>query len=122
MVIDTLLDCEPMFLSMQTTDQDSFWEGDDVICWSHGYDGFQHFPTLTISLAASANESIRLIVSPRQYLRLAGSIEHYNDLLGNESQYDCFRVSISSSESGLCFCFVTVCFVQLMNYGVFSVL
>jgi len=111
-----------MFLSLQTPDQDSFWEGDDSICWSHGYDGFQFFPTLTLSLAASDNESIRLVISPRQYLRLVGSIQHYSALLGVDSEYDCYRVSISSSESGLCFCLNTVCFLQLMNYGVLGVL
>jgi len=102
-VIDTLLYYMPMFLSLQTMDQVSFWQGDDLICWSRDSHGFQYFPSLTISLAASANETIRLILSPQQYLRLASDSEQ----LSIDPDHDCFRVSIAPSDSGLYFSFIT---------------
>lgn len=91
------IDCLPIaVLTLQSFDQDSFWQGDDVICWSQQNHGFQYFPTLTISLAVSENETIRLIVSPQQYLRFVGASE----LLLTDLRKDCYRVSISPSESG----------------------
>jgi len=93
-------------MSFQTMDQVSFWQGDDIICWSRDYLGFQHFPALTISLAAAANETINLVVSPRQYLRLVSDRELYSVQFSTDSQQDCFRVSISPSDTGLYFSFI----------------
>jgi len=56
---------------------------------------------LKISLAASANETIRLIVSPQQYLRLVSDMEQYTVMFNTDQDYDCFRVSISRSDTGL---------------------
>jgi len=84
-------------------DQESFWQGDDLSCWRRGRLGFQYFPTLTISLAASSNETVKLIVSPRQYLRLVSDRERYSALVDIDIEYDCYRVSISASDSGVCF-------------------
>jgi len=90
-------------------EQASFWQGDDLSCWSHGQHGFQYFPTLTVSLAASANETIKLIVSPRQYLRLVSDRERYS--AGQFSpDYDCYRVSISPSDSGMYFSYIVFLF------------
>jgi len=82
-------------------DQESFWQGDDLSCWSRGSVGFQYFPTLTISLAASSNETIKLLVSPQQYLRLVSDGERYTGQFS--SDYDCYRVSISASDRGIYF-------------------
>ena len=82
-------------------DQESFWQGDDLSCWKRGHVGYQYFPTLTISLAASANETIKLLVSPRQYLRLVSDGERYTEQFSIDS--DCYRVSISPSDSGMYF-------------------
>jgi len=83
-------------------DQESFWQGNDLSCWNRGIMGFQYFPTLTISLAASANETIKLVVSPRQYLRLVSNSERYSV----NPNHDCYRVSISASESGVYFIYI----------------
>jgi len=83
-------------------DQKSFWQGDDLLCLRDGQLGFQYFPTLTISLAASANETIRLILSPKQYLRF--DKEWYDEQTRFGPDYKCYRVSISPSESGMYLC------------------
>ena len=90
-------------------DKESFWQGDDLSCWHRGRLGFQYFPTLTISLAASANETIKLVVTPHQYLRLVSDKEQYSGEPLNVD-YDCYRVSISASDSGVYFSFVIFLF------------
>lgn len=105
-----------MCVSLQTTDYGSFWQGDDLLCLSRDQQivAFQLFPSLTISLASSANEIIRLIVSPWQYLRLASESEwSVTDTGYIDQDYDCYRVSISPSDSGVYFSYVSLMFVQL---------
>jgi len=91
---------------VQTMQQNSFWQGDDLICWDSDQVGFQYFPTLIISLAASANETMRLVVSPRQYLRLVSDSEWYSAQMGFD--YNCYRVSISPSVTGSYFVYVSL--------------
>lgn len=112
MFVDTFLDYLQLFVSMQSESQVSFWRGDEFICWTHGYLGFQHFPMLTISLAVSANETIRLVVSPRQYLRLVSG----SGLFDVDPSYDCFGVSISPSETGLYFFSVSSLFCAAESF------
>jgi len=56
-----------------------------------------------MSLAAAANETIQLIVSPRQYLRLVSDREWYYPQMNLDQDHDCYRVSISPSETGVYF-------------------
>ena len=79
----------------------TFWHGDDLVCMSRDEVDFRQFPSLTIALAASANETMRLVVSPWQYLRLVSDRERYIGLYNTDPQFDCFRLSISSSDTGM---------------------
>jgi len=102
-----------MSVSLQTTQLKSFWQGDELSCWSRGELGFQYFPTLTISLAASANETIRLVVSPHQYISLVSDSDLYYTQPNFGVDYDCYRVSISPSESGRYFSYIGLVLVVM---------
>ena len=112
-----------MFPTLQMNYEKTFWHGDDLVCMSRDEVDFRQFPSLTIALAASANETMRLVVSPWQYLRLVSDRERYIGLYNTDPQFDCFRLSISSSDTGMLasYCLPSsslyVWFSQVLDYS-----
>lgn len=72
-----------------------FWKGLDLLCWKHGKVPWEDFPNITLTLAASHNTSLDLVVSPRNYLRPIGDEES-----GSSAESDCYKFSVAPSDSG----------------------
>src|SRR6218665_1738951 len=73
-----------------------FWNGLDLLCWKHGKVPWEDFPNITLTLAASHNTSLDLVVSPHNYLRPINDAES-----GSSAESDCYKFSVAPSDSGL---------------------
>ena len=71
-----------------------FWTGDKVLCWARALVPWADFPMVSLTLAGSHNTSIRLTISPQQYLRAVREAEE-----AQEGQ-DCFKFAIAESDTG----------------------
>lgn len=72
---------------------DTFWSGEEVLCWDPGTVPYNSFPTVSIVLPVNKTAAFKLVISSQQYLRPVGKS---NETVGQ----DCYKFAISSSDSG----------------------